>query len=1506
MDEDFIPPSALAASQGLAAGFPEEDFIPPGAISGGVNPEQADEDRPSAIAEFARGAATAPVELGRGIGELAALGVDAAFDTDYVDDVSAAFDKAEDFIGAPTTGVGETTRDLLVFGAGFIPIAGWLGRAGQVAKTGKGLGAASKFMKSAEKFGESKPGKALLGNRAKVLGATALAGGVYDAVVSSSGRSTLSDQFEFLPEALKTEKDTGLTGREESYRQLRNRARQFAEATALGAAFDTALIGFGQGSRALGTAPVIGPALSGTARATLKGWDAMGNVVGRVPGAQTAKKQAVRFFAPGGGLDPRIRKTIQETEGVNRALLTEISNGLDRYDRVAGKVAKVSAKRAGRADFMKQMEQDVLRYLDAPAASPLKDKYGQEMQDVVDELVSVESQLTDVLIKNLEDIVAGSPTVSGKKGIPEGMIARGAQKEKAQKVLEVVKANHASAKNHLSRIYQLHIDPEALYNSLGGKNLMQSPQFKAAEDVLTRMKMTKGEGAESVSEEYARASAQGTLLEMLKIKPIGGDLSPEVVEKTIKNRLNTVREDVLGEQRGLVAQDTPIFKLETGILQEREDIMEYAPVRALLGEITSPRERLGYMLDNMATLNTSLRFYDQQARTAIPAAKALADIETGKRPTYVVLPGSARAGNVEQEFADLSLALGSGQSTENLLKEAKDKLRLEGYVQLGEESTEGLAGGRFGALSGMYVPKELYDSLTAPLQLNMNPISQLGAMLNQMKGLTQKMTIVPNPASRVRDIIGNKLMTVASGNTPTGFGLTEGQSLLTIYRGLQGLDQNGTDALARKLELAGVTDSNVLLKTLKSIQDEGPKFGAPEKLRGKIEALETKTPLMAPMLEFFEKTTQGADALAKARVLLSEEAKLRELVGSVADSEIEERAVFDFMERTGLVDRTFSEVELADPLAAVGAKERRRLYEKWQKYSKARAEKKKFAEPWEKWVRKEIGGEERVVRRFDSFEVAAADRTRKFMPTYSEIGLAVRSADRLLPFGNFTSFASENIRNMGNILEQGVKELAAQVDDELIAQFGQETAERLVRGLRAHGAQRLTGLLTVSSIVPKSMVRAGQEATGMTDEQMDRLHEQADYFQKGQDLVPLEFSGDGKIKYINLSYVAPYAFVTDAAQAALRGYQERGRLNQNEVEQIGGSVYDMIGALADPFASESIFFERVRDALPASGPGSIGIGRGGVTQTGARVYNPSDSLGTKVSQGFAHVLDSVLPAIIQLGGTGERGDLEPGRLTRAMTGTPGPRAREFNVAEEIGRQITGFTPMEIDLKKDAEFAAYEYGPMRSDAKKVAYRSIRRADTTPQDMINAWEGYLDSLYRSQSKLYNEILAYRELGLSDQQIRRNLIQKGNLGKSEVNAVMRGDFMPGLATDEIRKDVAMQQNVEGRKRVTTNVPWGELNRRSAQRRGERLDPELYRRRRQDEAGAAAPQPSPVAEEDFIPPGAVTAAPAAQPVPAAPATAAPAVAPATRQAPPQELLGGNLIDRMRNMEIFNRTQGQ
>jgi hypothetical protein len=491
---------------------------------------------------------------------------------------------------------------------------------------------------------------------------------------------------------------------------------------------------------------------------------------------------------------------------------------------------------------------------------------------------------------------------------------------------------------------------------------------------------------------------------------------------------------------------------------------------------------------------------------------------------------------------------------------------------------------------------------------------------------------------------------------------------------------------------------------------------------------------------------------------------------------------------------------------------------------------------------------------------------------------------------------------MSNILNLGLKELSAAVDDDLIAELGEQRARALVRQTRAMGAQRLTGLLTVAAITPKAMVRASMNATGTTDEQMDRLHEQVAEYLDGHDLIILDNDGEGNIQYVDLSYVSPYGFVTDSINAGLRAYSEKGRLDASEAEQLASGAWSSVASLADPFASESIVFERIRDALPSEG--FPGIGRGGVTSTGAKIYTDVDDYGTKVSRGFIHVMDSLAPAYLKLAGEGKKGDIEPGRLTRAMMNTPGARGQDYNTYEELARQVTGFTPMELNLRQDFEFSGKEYSPRRSAAKTAANREILRADSTPADMISGWNNYLDTLYREQSKLYNEIQAARTLGLSEDEIYRNLVDKAKLGSKEIATIMDGQFYPGYVADDV-DDRLMMQIEEGRSRLVGDIPFAELDALTDSRMDQPLSPELFRRRQageMEDVGYSLPEPvGPV--EYSLPEPIGPAATGPVPVPAAPQAPQ---APAATTPPSPSLLGGNLIDQLRNSEIAQRLLGQ
>ena len=1445
----------VSASQALARKAVDVRRGVPTAAAPAPDPEESDE---SAIEAVGRGIVTAPVSLAQGVMELGAIGLDSAFDTDTLRATTDFFEGIKDYTQSDRA-LGRATEEIVGFGLGFIPIAGWLGRASHVARTGRGVTSGSRFMRSAEEFGSSATGKKLLSSKAGLFGTTAAAMGAYEGIFSPDGRATLSDSFSVLPDALKTEGYAGEGGRAEAGRQLRNKMRQSAEAAALSLGFDTALYGLGQGGRQVAALPGVNETLSATARGLTGAFDLVGRGASKLPRADRAKELFDRYFTSTKGADRTVVSAIQDVEGLSKSQKNQAVQLVTNYENSLKRALKDIRKQNGTKIAMEEAEKDTYNFLvGGLGADVIRDRYGPTVLKNLENVVEQGTRLQDTLVRQLEDVARTEAALFRTAAVPFApgapVTARGSA---AKAALNDIKALQQTQRTHLSRMFAVHQNPLQFYAELGDDFMQQAPFQKAVDDL---MRYNTRKNPANYGTPQAKENAERLVLDIIGLGEISSGAAPA---KAIRNQVDLIRKQA-GDSGGLLTERQSLFKLADEMLIPRKDLITEVPaVRAFMGEINDPKTLAVHTMNKMAETTTAFDFYRNVARSnAESAGTALPRIRDGARPMVVQIPNpqlmspeqyaSEVAALKSAGFADVGTAAGNAR--------VEEALQLNGYRKLGEFNPDSALGGKYGDLSGSYVPDEVYANLTAPMGLTAHPASQAASIVNQIKGLSQKMLIVPNVASRVRDFLGNQLMRVATGNTPSMYNQDYLGASQVFLRDASKLSDAGMKNLKVKLDAAGVTDSSVLLNAIKQYQQEGSAIGAAQRTRGVIEGYE-KLPVIKQVMGFFENITNNIDGYSKATVMLGEEAKLKEVLNGarIANAEDFDIAI-NWMQRSGIVDRTRSEV--LDFAADAG----------------------------------------RPAVRLSPIEIIAADRTKRMMPTYSQIGTAVQALDRALPFGNFTSFASENIRNLSNILDIGLKELSAVADDALIRELGEERAKALVRQTRAVGAQRLAGLLTVAAVTPKAMVRASMNATGTTDEQMERLYEQVPEYLAGHDLIITDNDGKGEIGYVDLSYVAPYSFVTDAVNAGLRAYSQRGRLDKSEADQLANAAFSSISSLASPFASESLIFERVRDALPASG--FPGVGRGGTTSTGGLIYRDTDDIGTKASKGFLHIVDGLTPAFVKVVGELRKGDPEPGRLTRAMMGTPGARGEVYNGYEELARQVTGFTPMKLNLRRDFEFSGKEYSPRRSDAKTAANSVILRGDATVPEMVSAWDNYLDTLYREQSKLYNDIQAARTLGLSDQEIRRNLITKANLGTTEVALIMRGQFYPGSASEELAQSLREQLR-EGRARLTTRVPFRELNQLSRSRMREPLSPELFRRRQEapDEIPAAEVQAAP-AENVF---SGMAQGPAATPALVAlqePAPAAPSAPPAPAgTAPPMALLGSDPVSQARNAEIAQRT---
>jgi len=541
-----------------------------------------------------------------------------------------------------------------------------------------------------------------------------------------------------------------------------------------------------------------------------------------------------------------------------------------------------------------------------------------------------------------------------------------------------------------------------------------------------------------------------------------------------------------------------------------------------------------------------------------------------------------------------------------------------------------------------------------------------------------------------------------------------------------------------------------------------------------------------------------------------------------------------------------------------------------------------------------------LTREVDPIDLLSTDIVKSTMPTYSRVPEAIKNIRRVPVVGNFVAFPAEIMRTSTNILDRSLKEMSFKPSPQLVAKLGQQNADRLAREIRAIGAQRVAGLASSAAAIPAAATKAAHSALGVTEEQERALDRMAAPWEKGAQKMFVSAPKDGQGEYINLSYMMPYDFLSAPARAAMEIYTQKGEVGASDISAVKNMVKASLGKFLEPFASEAMAAERVADVTY----------RGGRTNTGAIVYRDVEDDGTKIQKSIVHVVGGFLPGLVEQFATVSGGQVAPGRVTRAITGVPGKQGQQYSTAEEAATMMTGFRRMALNLKNNFAYKGLEYSSARREADGIFSNTVAANDSTAEDVLSSYEESLRLRRRVQSKLFADIQAAKALGLSDQNIVSQLMKDANLGREEVGLIMQGQFAPRKPTRNMLEKVIRESQIQNQARVLQKLPLNELVEVYSREvntpliseaepeaspasfeelRGQAI--ELYRQGNEDQARALAQQ----ARE--LQSGA--AEPAVQ-------QQEPAAAPATRQAPPQELLGGNLIDRMRNMEIFNRGQGQ
>ena len=396
----------------------------------------------------------------------------------------------------------------------------------------------------------------------------------------------------------------------------------------------------------------------------------------------------------------------------------------------------------------------------------------------------------------------------------------------------------------------------------------------------------------------------------------------------------------------------------------------------------------------------------------------------------------------------------------------------------------------------------------------------------------------------------------------------------------------------------------------------------------------------------------------------------------------------------------------------------------------------------------------------DFIKKEAADIVRNTVPNYNLAPEVIKGL-RKLPVGNFIAFPYEILRTSANIIGRGIDELASDVPE-----------------IQKIGLRRLTGASATFAIFPAALSEFAEQVTGVTEEEIKAYQRSAAApWERNARLIPTGRDKDGKIQYINYSYTNPYDMLERFVNGAVNKFEEGKALGKPGAQATAEAGFEALTELLSPFLEESIITAKMRDVLP-----SEQFGRGGRTQTGAKVYNREDSIGDKMAKSFRHVLDAIIPSAVPVNVSG--GEFEAGRFARAFATATGindivgispkdKQLRERQFAGELVRALTGVTENTIDPKLSLTFRGYEFSKGRADAQQIFNTVVNRKNlNSSEEVLDAYIRANEARFRVFNEFHQVAKDMKTLGLSDREIRRALDIENISG---VRRLLRGDYEP-----------------------------------------------------------------------------------------------------------------------------------
>ena len=1068
MAEEYIPPEPLG---------PVNEYIPPEPL--GPIDEESDQ---TVIGSIARGAGAGIVNIGQGLTELGAAGLASA---DLIEDgvqqkVTETFESVKDSLGlVPERSAGKVAEVITTYatpGLGVFSLVSKADKARKALQSGTAIPAARTwFGKAAQSFGRTAP-KALTQTRAGRAALTTAGTGIADVLVSPSTMTTLADSWDAMPDLMRTEDEFGLTGKELAAVRLRNKFRLGVEGAGFNLAGEVVL-------------PVAGAVIQGIGRTELSGVPTLArglsagmNYLGdKAKGLFPKSADFLKKNFTADGLAPNeITTAVRTAEGMTEAQEAAASKLLREYESAISKAIRLQRLTGRGKSATQRAYNDTMDFLTGNMSKDDFTKvYGAKARTAVD---NMRSKIDDLSVE-FETSVRSAPNLDPAR---------------QDELLQQFQNNQGT---YIRRLYELHLDPKKFQDV----NPASMPQYKEAKQQIIDVIQTRTPTIDTQTADQQATQFINDIFNKSSVNSFG--LTPEAAARQAGSGVAKGAKEVVGR--------TSLFKLADGMLKDRSAFLEQAPVlREMMGEVRNPKEAFLRTVDNMSTTMASQRLFDSISNTAQSAStpgqvqffdEAVQKMNAGGRP----------------------FAINGNNLTDDQVKVLTEELN---YTKMGEFDSENVFGGKYGSLSGNYVPTEIANSLTTPGR-SQSFVQDALAVSLQLKGLSQMTKTVLNPLSQVRNFLSNTFVVGANGLLGRNMGIFESGQVLVA----NAVDSPEQFRLLKAMQDEGAIGQNIQLNELKKLMQEQTEEGV-SSLLTKGGSLVRKTPVIGTGVKFMEKTYQLGDDYWKVVGALGEKARYGAAMRKAGiDIENVNPLIQDAFQQAGLAQRTSS-----------------------------------------------IAGT-------DFGNMLATDLVKQTMPTYSMVPEVIKSLRRIPVMGNFMAFPAEIIRTSGNIVNRAVKELGFKATPEMIQAMGEQQARAFARQVRGIGAERLTGYISMATVAPVAMRNAAHNILGITEAEEDLLEKNKPFWSVGNTMMFLEKPDkDLNAEVVDLSYMLPYEFMLAPARAAAEVYQQKGEIGANEAEQIGFAAIEAFKKFSEPFASEALATERLIDVTIRDGKTQTG------------------------------------------------------------------------------------------------------------------------------------------------------------------------------------------------------------------------------------------------------------------------------------------------------------------------------